>query len=87
MLIGQDWHPQPQEDFPAFLFLIILYTMLATIAIRIILIMIVDIFYASSNFVASTYFLKNSIYIIPAKTATAAINPMILILPPKAFPN
>ena len=85
--MGQELHPQPQEDFPAFLSFLSLNIIPTTIAARTRLIITVAIFYTSSSFVASTYFLKKSIYIPAAKTASAAINPMILIFPPKAFPN
>ncbi len=98
--MGQLAQPQPQEDLPAFLFFIILNTIPATTKASTMQIITLAILIAApfaqlinirsfihSNFVASEYFLKNSIYTITAKTASAAINPMIFILPAKTFPN
>ena len=100
--MAQELQPQPQEDFPVFLSFTVFTAIAAIIAKRMILIIIVPIFislsfftrcifglypYTFSSFCASTYFLKKSIYIITAKTASAATKPKTLILPPKAFPN
>ena len=56
-LIGQFAHPQPQEDFPFFLFFTILTIMVATTAISTAQIMIVAAFCESQASIYSTTFL------------------------------
>ena len=84
----------PQDDFPIFLSRIMVRIIKATITIRItdmIIVPINDLSYfvvlAISSLSASLYFLKNSMYIIPASSAIANNNPKAFVLPVNAHPN